>query len=56
MSIPAGRMGDLVDIANAALYIASDESDYVGLCNWLFHHCGWQAECALRGLDNLIEK
>jgi NAD(P)-dependent dehydrogenase (short-subunit alcohol dehydrogenase family) len=22
-------MGDLVDIANAALYLASDESDYV---------------------------
>jgi glucose 1-dehydrogenase len=29
MSIPAGRIGDPIDIANAVLYLASDKSDYV---------------------------
>ena len=29
MSIPAGMMGAPIDIANTALYLASDESDYV---------------------------
>jgi NAD(P)-dependent dehydrogenase (short-subunit alcohol dehydrogenase family) len=29
LSIPAGLMGDPIDIANATLYLASDESDYV---------------------------
>lgn len=28
-SIPAGRMGDPIDIANGALYLASDGSEYV---------------------------
>ena len=29
MSIPAGRIGNPIDIANAPLYLVSDESDYV---------------------------
>lgn len=29
MSIPAGKIGNPIDIANAALYLASEESDYV---------------------------
>ena len=29
MSIPAGRIGDPIDIANAAPYLVSNESDYV---------------------------
>lgn len=29
LSIPAGKMGNPIDIANAALYLASEESDYV---------------------------
>lgn len=29
MSIPAGRISEPIDIAISALYLASDESDYV---------------------------
>lgn len=29
MSIPAGRIGNPIDIANTALYLASDGQDYV---------------------------
>jgi NAD(P)-dependent dehydrogenase (short-subunit alcohol dehydrogenase family) len=28
-AIPAGRMGDPIDVANCALFLASDESSYI---------------------------
>ena len=48
MAIPVGQMGDPMDIVNATLYLASDESDYVTGCR-----CGWRVECALSPLKLL---